>query len=67
MVPGISYIHFHILEFFSILVLFLIHSGISDTLAGRHLLLGIVTPQVARHTNREHVLKRRKTGVIYNI
>ena len=66
-VPGISNIQFHILEFSSILVLFLQHSCITDKLTGRHFLPGILTPQVARHTNSEHVLKRRNAGVIYNI
>jgi len=54
-VPGISSIQFHILEFFCVLVLLPQHSGVLDKLTGGHLVLG-VTPYVTRHTNSDHVL-----------
>ena len=60
-VPGICNIHFHILELSSILVLFLQHSCIPDKLTGGHFVLGTATPQVARYTNSEHVLKKTTT------
>ena len=45
-VPGISSIHFHILEFFCMLVLLPQHSGVLDKLTGGHFVPGEVTPYV---------------------
>ena len=60
LVPWVPRIHFHILEYSSILVLFVEHSCILDHITG-----GLVFARVPSHFgtqgNREHVLKKRKS------
>ena len=60
LVPWVPRIHFHILEYSSILVLFVEHSCILEHITG-----GLVFSRVPSHFavkgNREHVLKKRKS------
>ena len=61
LVPWVPCIHFHILEYSSILVLFVEHICILDIVTGGMVFVRIPF-HFAAHVNREHVLKKRNSN-----